>query len=239
MSDAGQGGAYYIEKTDQASDIFEEELEGLLSLAAQNIRVTVTPGADAEFVRVLHNYPNHAEDDVLTVEVGDLYAREPRRVLMEFLVGPEATGADVAEVAELTVTAHVLTDEGGVELHTIALPITVSPEEGGKVDPVVRKEILLIEAAEAREKALEAQRRGDYRGGSAMLRESMRSLREMAEHDPQVAEELRDLASTAELYDSEQLSVSDIKYMKQRSYSTHRSRDSERERYRRTKEEGE
>jgi Ca-activated chloride channel family protein len=237
MADAGQGGAYYIEKTDQASGVFEEELEGLLSIAAQNIRVAVRPGSDAEFVRVMHDYPNHAQGDVLTVEVGDLYAREPRRVLMEFLVGAEATSSDVAEVAELTVTAQILTDDGGVELHTIALPITVSTREGSKVEPTVRKEILLIEAARAREAALEAQRRGDWSGGSRVLRERVEAMRSMAAHDPQVAEEVRDLESTAALYDAEQLSASDIKYMKQRNYSTQRSRDSERERYRRTKDE--
>ncbi|MFO8174964.1 MAG: VWA domain-containing protein, partial [Longimicrobiales bacterium] len=33
MADAGQGGTYYIEEVDQASGVFEEELEGLLSMA--------------------------------------------------------------------------------------------------------------------------------------------------------------------------------------------------------------
>ena len=70
--------------------IFEEELEGLQSLVAQNVRVEVEPGADADFVHVLHEYPNHSERNVLTLEVGDLYAREPRRIIMVFLLGPEA-----------------------------------------------------------------------------------------------------------------------------------------------------
>ncbi|MEJ2207387.1 MAG: VWA domain-containing protein, partial [Gemmatimonadota bacterium] len=63
LADAGRGGSYYLEEIDQASGIFEEELEGLLSLAAQNVRVAVLPGADADFVKVLHDYPSTAEGD--------------------------------------------------------------------------------------------------------------------------------------------------------------------------------
>ena len=82
MADAGGGATYYIEEIEQAAGVFEEELEGLLSLSAQNVRVTVEPGADADFLQVLHQYPSHAEGEKLTLEVGDLYTREPRLVLI-------------------------------------------------------------------------------------------------------------------------------------------------------------
>lgn len=225
MADAGRGGTYYIEKVDQASGVFEEELEGLLSIAAQNVRVTVQPGADAESVKVLHEYPSHAAGNVLTLEVGDLYAREPRRILMAFLLPPGSAAAGaVADVARLTVTAHVITGEGGVELHEITVPVTLSPEEGGKAEPDVRKEMLLVEAARRRQEALEARDRGDF--ASAAM--SLRSLRAMAGDsagaDPVVREELRDMESMALSFDEQQVSAADIKYMKQRAYSRHRSR---------------
>ena len=140
MADAGQGGTYYVEEADQAVGIFEEELDGLQSLVAQNVRVELEPGTDAEFVRVLHEYPSHSEGDALTLEVGDVYAREPRRIIMVFSLGPDAGVGEDAKVANVTVTAHVLTAEGRVELRTISLPITLSPEEGGKVEPEVRRE---------------------------------------------------------------------------------------------------
>jgi Ca-activated chloride channel family protein len=239
MADAGGGGTYYIEKVDQASGVFEEELEGLLSIVAQNVRVTVQPGAHADHVKVLHEYPSHTQDDVLTLEVGDLYAREPRRILMAFLLPPgSAQAGTVSDVARLTVTAHVLTAEGGVELQEITIPVTLSPEEGGKAEPEVRKEILLVEAARLRQEALEARDRGDYASGARSLRE-MRAMvlaSPLAEHDLAVQEELADLESMAASFDDHQLSASDIKYMKQRAYSAHRSRRESVERYRRGKE---
>ncbi|MDP2955035.1 MAG: VWA domain-containing protein [Longimicrobiales bacterium] len=234
MADAGHGGTYYIEKVDQASGVFEEELEGLLSIVAQNVRVTIQPGADAESVKALHEYPSHSKDDVLTLEVGDLYAREPRRILMAFLLPPgSAAAGTVADVARLTVTAHVITAEGGVELHEITVPVTLSPEEGGRAEPEVRKEILLVEAARLRQEALQARERGDYQGAAHMLRSYAPAVQQSGIQDADVEEELRDLESSALSFDQQHLSAGDVKYMKQRAYSAHRSRRESVDRYRR------
>lgn len=235
MADAGEGGAYYIEKPDQAGGIFEEELEGLLSLAAQNLRVAVRPGADAHHMKVVHDYPSHAQGDELTVEVGDLYAREPRTLLLEILLGHDAGKSGEAQVAELEVTAQVLGEDGSVDLETTTLPITLSPVAGGKVEHQVRKEALLLEAAKVREKALEDQARGDYEAGRDKLSAVRERLRAYGTDDPVVQEELEDLQMTADLFEGEALSVSDVKYMKQRSYSTVRSRPSMKQRFRRGK----
>jgi Ca-activated chloride channel family protein len=234
MADAGRGSTYYIERTDQASGIFEEELEGLLSLAAQNIRVTIRPGADADFVKVAHDYPSHAQDDVLTLEVGDLYAREPRRVLMEFLLGPDAENVAEARVAELEGTAQVLTDSGGIDIETIRLPITLSPEEGGRVHPEVRKEALLLEAARARREALEARHLGDFERGRSTLSSTADLLTAWGGDDGELLEEVSDLRLMEQQFAAENVTVSDVKYMKQRMYDSSLSRPSAKERYRRT-----
>lgn len=224
MADAGGGGTHYIEHVEQASSVFEQEIEGLLSIAAQNVRVQVRPGADAEYAHVAHGYPSHSEESLLTVEVGDLYAREPKRLLLEVLLSPDTpVGAD-AEVATLTVTAHVLTPEGGVELRTISLPITLSPEHGGRTDPVVRKEVLLLSAAKAREDALRAREAGDYERGSATLREAISTLSAFADSDPELAAEVEDLTASERSYRARTLRPGDVKRMKQRSFDTRRSR---------------
>jgi hypothetical protein len=40
VADAGQGKAYHVETADRAPVIFAWELEGLLPIAAQNVRIT-------------------------------------------------------------------------------------------------------------------------------------------------------------------------------------------------------
>lgn len=139
---AGRGRAYRLEEVDDANGVFDEELQGLLSMSARNVRVLVRPGADAESIRVVHPYPSHAEDDTLTIEAGDLYPREPRQALLQVLLGPESERSEEVDVAEVTVEGHVLTD-GGVELRTITLPITLCPGRGGNVVPELRRQALL------------------------------------------------------------------------------------------------
>jgi Ca-activated chloride channel family protein len=232
MADAGRGGTYYIEEADQAAGVFEEELEGLLSMAAQNVRVTVAPGSDAGSVKVLHDYPSHARGEILTLEVGDLHAREPRRILMAFLVPPGFTG-DAADVAHVTVRAHVLTADGGVEMQEISLPITLSPEEGGRTEPEIRKEILLVEAARIRQEALDARDRGDHDQAVRSLRSYRSVVAASGMHDADLDEEARDLEGMVASFVVRQVSEADVKYMKQRAYSRHRSRGEQVERYRR------
>lgn len=231
MADAGRGGTWYIERADQAAGVFEGELEGLLSLSAQNVQVFIHPDRHADAAKVLHEYPQSVDGDVLSLEVGDLYAREPRKVLMEFLIPPEVP--DQAWVATVTVRAQVLLADGGVELRTVDLPITFHPCEGGSVEPEVRREVLLVAAARAREEALEARERGDWDGARRTLASVRERLAELDDPDGELAEELRDLERTAERFRQEEVSEADVKYMKQRSYSTHRSARSTLDRYRR------
>ncbi len=234
MADAGRGGTYYIEKVDQASGVFEEELEGLLSIAAQNVRMTVEPGADVSSVQVLHDYPSDAEGDALTLEIGDLYAREPRRILMAFLVPPREPGASPeARVAHLSVRAHVITEKGGVELQHIDIPVTLTPEEGGKAEPEVRKEILLVEAARVRKEALEARERGDWDSAALALRSYSDTVRASGIRDPEVEEEARDLEGMVGAFEEQAVYEADVKYMKQRAYSRDRSRGESLGRFRR------
>jgi Ca-activated chloride channel family protein len=229
MADAGGGGTYYIEEIDQAVGIFEEELEGLMSLAAQNVRVTVKPGEGSDSVNVLHEYPSHAEGETLTLEIGDLYGREPRKILMEFLLPPTDDDREI-EVAQVGVVASVITPDGGVEIQTISLPLRLCPVAGGKVEPEVRKEILMVEAARLRTEALELRDAGDHQGASESLRAYADTIRHSDFDDQELRQEVSELEESAGLFEARSVSMKDIKYMKQRAYSSMRSRHQARKR---------
>jgi Ca-activated chloride channel family protein len=225
MAEAGHGHTYYIETPDQAPAIFEEEIEGLLSLAAQNVAVHLQAAPGVQFIAVHHAYPAHAEGDTLTVELGDLYAREPKLMLAEFLIPPAEEGATV-EIARFVVNAYVLTAGGGVELRTITLPITLSPTGEGRVEPEVRREWLVLEAARARREALERRARGDYDGASAILRRAGESLNAAPAPftNAELREEAEDLLALAEHTTLYGISEADAKYLHQRAHDKMRGR---------------
>ena len=133
MADAGGGNLHYIEHADQAPAVFAEEIEGLLSLAAQNLTLRITPAASVQAVAVHHSYPRHNVDGALQLELGDLYAREPKLVLIEMLVNTPASGS--IEIASLILRGAVLRDDGSIELQEVTLPIATSIEDGPIVNP--------------------------------------------------------------------------------------------------------
>ncbi len=223
MAEAGDGHTYYIETPDQAPTIFEEEIEGLLSLAAQNVAVRLQAAPDVQFIAVHHAYPAHREGETLAVELGDLYAREPKLMLAEFLIPPAEEGATV-EVARFVVNAYVLTAGGGVEQRTITLPITLSPTGEGRVEPEVRREWLVLEAARARREALERRARGDDAGASTVLREAGTYLAMQDLTDAELHEEASDLLALSEQIAAFGTTEADAKYLHQRAYDKMRGR---------------
>src|SRR5690606_1530052 len=104
--------AYYIERPDQAAAIFNDELEGLLGMGAQNVRVEVRVAPAVTLAAVHHEYPRSAgEDGALRLELGDLYAREPKSLLCEFVAG-EVNAAESVAIATLVVSADVVVAHG-------------------------------------------------------------------------------------------------------------------------------
>ena len=217
LAGAGGGSTYYIEAPDQAPAVFAAEIEGLLALAAQNVAVTVTPAAAVDVAAVHHSYARQETDDgALRLELGDLHSLEPRSLLVEFLISDD--GGSEADVATLTVEGHVLLPNGGVEKRTITLPIRVDRAAAAVVDPEVRRELLLLEAARVREDALTDRARGAFGDGARKLRRLAERLAPYSADDAELRDELEDLRDLAERFDSEDVTLADAKWMHQRAY---------------------
>ena len=231
MADAGGANTYYIERPDQAPGVFEEELEGLLTLAAQNVAVEIRPGAEALLVKVHHDVPvaELPDEKGLRAELGDLYAREPKALLIEFFVPLVDPAADVAtRIADVVIHAHVLTSAGGVERQEVRLAISAPLSAAGHEEPEVRREVLLLSAARAREEALRARERGDFEGGGSALRsaafELMEALPALGPADLTLREEVADLEALAATFEESAVSEADAKYLAQRAYNANRGK---------------
>lgn len=223
MADAGGGNAWYIERDDQAEDVFGEELTGLLSLSAQNVTVLVKPARHVELVAVHQDYPSHAGPAGLQIELGDLYAREPRMLILEFLVRGVPT--DHATVGALTVTADVVKDDGAVEHQMATFGVASALDAAGVTEPVIEREVLLARTAKARDEAARMREAGDVKGSVGVVKEAARALRASAfAREPKIREQVKDLRAEAKRMKEATLDLSDIKYMKQRAYNQMRGR---------------
>lgn len=230
MAEAGGGHSYYIENPDQAPGVFEEEVEGLLSLAAQNIEVQVRPDSQVELVNIYNDYQSHGGPDGITVNVGDLYARDPKSLLIEFF----APGLDAMEdrnIAEVRVTADVMKADGTIEHQEIRIPVSATLAGEGREEPEIRSTQILLNAARARDEARKMGRRGDFTGAAGMLREASIACAD----SPGMEEQAEDLAMMASKYELRSVSPSDEKYLYQRAYNARRGKAMYEEKISRTK----
>ncbi|HUQ81400.1 MAG TPA: hypothetical protein VM076_09695, partial [Gemmatimonadaceae bacterium] len=182
---------------------------------------------------IRHQYPTSTlGSGAARLEIGDVYAREPKSVLVEFFVpgvpDSESNERDIV-VAHISLTAHVLTEGGGVERQEIVFPVVTRLSAPGHAEPEVRREMLLLDAAKAREDALRMRDEGDLGGAASMLR-AMSVRMAMAPQDvgEEFAAELReqsaDLDDVASQFSRAEVSEEDAKYLAQRAYNAHRGK---------------
>lgn len=226
MAEAGGGGTYYIEAPDQAIAIFQDELSDLLGTCAQNVAVTIAPTDSVQAVRVRHAYTSTGTPNGVRYDLGDLYAREPRLLFVEFLL-PVAPESAVA-VATLTVTADVI-EADDVRHETITMPVTLDSAHVPHVDPTIERESLLLDVADAREEALRARERGDFDAARRTLEESAATLRRAGIEDEAVQAEIDDLDSLAAEGPHFLAEARNAKYLHQMAYDRKSGRSRKRE----------
>lgn len=232
-ANAGGGNAWYVERPDQAQDVFAEELGNLLSVAAQGLTVTLTLHPDVEMLTVHSDWPVTHQQGTFTFDLGDLYASEPKPLLLELMApsgGAEAplSAAPVA-LATLRISGLVVTAGGGVEQRTLLLPIAASLHGQSLMVPEVERAIVLARTAKARETAAHEQRRGN----GANAAQAMRDAQALLSASPLSADEAyatelhaesRDLADLEGRYRDDRFSERDAKYQLQRTHNRRRGK---------------
>ncbi|WP_138494063.1 vWA domain-containing protein [Paenibacillus pinistramenti] len=91
IAEHGGGNFYYIDKADGIPGVFEQELEGLLSVAAQNIKLTCSPSEGTQIVGI-YGYPSEGNGEQSLIQMGDIYHNEVKTLLVELSFDPRAAG---------------------------------------------------------------------------------------------------------------------------------------------------
>ncbi len=211
MARDGGGNYWFVEAEDQMADIFENEIEGLVALSAQNvsleIRLTHPAAAGVTFLQSLPLVTT--PDGAWRVTLGDLYATSPRSLGIRFHVNDVAQLGKV-EVARVRIEADVVTDEG-ITHRTTIMPVMANLDGSDHVEPVVEETFLRFEAARAREEAISLADQGDYDRASTVLRQQIFACSVMAD-SASIADEIADLRQEAERLSQRQYSAMDRKY---------------------------
>lgn len=166
VADAGGGNFHYIQTPEEAPAIFARELDELLDLAAQNLRLRIAPGKGVQLVGVLNDYPTSTGDGWVEVDLGDLLAGDEKRLLVQLVIpadSPVQGGRTARRSPVQGGRPARQSPSGGISvvslsyqqiLGEIALKelsaFVEAPSEGLSsvpVNPVVMREVTLVEAA--------------------------------------------------------------------------------------------
>jgi Ca-activated chloride channel family protein len=197
------GNFYYIDKSDDIPSIFNHELQGLLSVVAQNVKLTISP-SDLTQIVAIYGYPVEEQLGKAVIFTGDLSQNEVKSILVELAFHPHTQGAhnvlqlnweyiDVTEGAEacsysVDVTAEFTSD------------INLLSEMG---NPEVQKQVELTKTAKVIEEALEAFDNGDMEQGQTLLKVQADQMLQMSitMNSPIMAEESAKLYSQLENFE--------------------------------------
>lgn len=179
LSDAGRGNFYYVKNPDQIPAVFAEELQGLLNIMAQGIRVKLETSGTCNLLCVL-GYEPVQEDGGLVMHLPDMFENETKLIV----VGIEHPALKPGVHDIITISgeyADALGDLDSVQFRIgVKLPVQEGPAE--KYLPVIEilKIVELTKTAVAKDQAAEAMERGDPQGGKAALEERLSALEELA-----------------------------------------------------------
>ena len=179
LADAGGGNAHWAATPDEAPAIFSSELEGLTSVAAQNVSVELRPGPHVEVLGVLNEYPQVPVAGGIQLELGDAYAGETRRIVFALHV-PHLAALGPASVAELVLRWVSVGEQ--IAQHELSVPVlvnAVSAEEAAAIapNPEVSEQVLVLKAARARDEAIRLADQGENEQALRVISEVSRELR--------------------------------------------------------------
>jgi Ca-activated chloride channel family protein len=179
MGDAGGGNAHFAPTPDAAPAIFAGEFEGLASVVAQNVSIEIRPGDDVALVEVLNHYPAISVAGGVQLALGDAYGGERRSVVFALHV-PALAELGMGKVADVVLRYVGVGDQ--IATHELTLPLMVNvvseaEAASAQADHAVVEEVVVLEAAKARDEARRLADEGDFEAGQALLRASAHQLR--------------------------------------------------------------
>jgi Ca-activated chloride channel family protein len=226
MADAAGGSSYYAATVEEAPAIFAAEFEGLMSLVAQNVSVEIRPAHQVQLVQVMNEYPANAVPEGIQVHMGDAYAEDRRRLVLELRVPGLSTLGEL-RVADLIV--RYVSVGTNVAMHELKLPVmaNVVPKteaEAANPDAEVTEEVVVLKAAKARDEARKAADEGRFDEAKMTLSSAAAELRRIAPTAPHAAQLIQQAGELDQHADQMDPAMYDRTTAKSMHYQSHMSR---------------
>ena len=179
MAQAGSGNYYYIENVDQINPAFAQELGGLVSCYAQNIKIEAKfrPGVkDVDVVNKAWEW--EYDEETLVVRIPDLFAEEEKSILVKVSLDKRKSALPRGvTIADIKTSFMNLVDKKNEVVETKAKIefVKKGDESQERNEEIVKQEARLM-AAEAQKQAAEMATAGNFAGAQVVLCDAASSL---------------------------------------------------------------
>jgi Ca-activated chloride channel family protein len=210
LAQGGSGAHRFAYTIDEAVGAIAAEVEDLLEKSVVNAVMRFTPSPALTTnprIEILQRLPYYKDGDTYVVQLGDLYAGENRRFVIDIEV-PGMASLGLTTIADITLE---YLDVAKLEEISVSMPVQVNvvPDDVAKgrlADPIVRAERLIIKAQSEKAAAIEELRGGKSKDAANRLKGTAESLRREASSirvtDDRTAESLKIITSEADEMDA-------------------------------------
>jgi Ca-activated chloride channel family protein len=176
LAENGRGNYYFIGQADQIKAIFQQELNGLLSVVAKSTKLTITFPSDVVDVANVYGYPYSVKFDRLTVDFNDVYSEEKKAVLIKFAL-KQPTSKKLEFPVNLTYTDILADNHEVTQTKTLTLEGTSNTTAFDKTfnPDVFRNRVLFISNADF-EKAMRMVDNGEYENAKESIRRNVQYM---------------------------------------------------------------
>ena len=226
LAQGGNGAHRFAYTIDEAIGAIAAEVDDLLEKSVVNAVMRFTPSAlltTNPRIEILQRLPHFKEGDTYVVQLGDLYAGENRRFVIDIEV-PGMPALGLATIADITLE---YLDVAKMQEITVSMPVQVNvvPDDVAKgrlADPVVRAERLILTAQTEKATAIDELRNGMNHEASSRLKSTAEKLRREASTirvvDERTAESLQMITAEADEMDvlAKSAEFDDVSYSSKR-----------------------
>ena len=179
MANAGGGNYYFIENADQISSSFAQELGGLISCYAQNVKIEATFKSGVLDVDMLNKaWEWEYDEEKLIVRIPELIAEEDKNILAKIKLDKRSSslprGVTIADV-KISYT-NLITKKNEVVETKAKIEFVKKGDESQERDHEIVKQEARLMAAEAQKQAAEMATAGNFAGAQMILCSAASSL---------------------------------------------------------------
>lgn len=214
LAEYGGANYYFIESPDEIPNIFAKELEGLLSVVAQNAKLSVAFPSQLTCKKV-YGYPAQIKSNKIEVSLNDIFSEEEKAILIQFDVNApflEKIDFDIAYQYDDTAESYEHISDNSVLSVEVTSNKTLYEQN---VNPLVAQNICLFVANDYYEQALQLVDKRAFEAAKNLITKAIAMLEATLKLFP-TSEELKTQLEQVKAYESK---IEEMKSYDSRSFS--------------------